>query len=72
MKCKKCGEKNGSLKKTCTRCGAFLEGYTINNVTGKYGYRGSDGQFYESEADFCDKLRVRDFLHVPESCTEKT
>lgn len=22
-------------KRTCSECGAFLEGYTLNNVTGK-------------------------------------
>uniref|UniRef100_A0A6M3MCZ2 Putative Ran binding protein n=1 Tax=viral metagenome TaxID=1070528 RepID=A0A6M3MCZ2_9ZZZZ len=45
QKCKRCGEMNAPLKKTCIRCGAFLEGYTINNATGKYGYRHANGTF---------------------------
>jgi hypothetical protein len=52
MKCKKCGEENGDAKRTCSRCGAFLEGYTLNNVTGEYGYRGADGNFYKSEEEY--------------------
>ena len=52
MKCKKCGEENSDAKRTCSRCGVFLEGYTLNNVTGEYGYRGADGNFYKSEEDF--------------------
>ena len=51
MKCKQCGEENGDSKRTCSRCGAFLEGYTLNNVTGEYGYRGADGNFYKSEEE---------------------
>jgi len=52
MKCKQCGEENGDAKRTCSRCGAFLEGYTLNNVTGEYGYRGADGNFYKSEEEY--------------------
>lgn len=52
MKCKKCGAENGDAKRTCGACGAFLEGYTLNNVTGEYGYRGADGNFYKSEEEF--------------------
>lgn len=52
MKCKKCGEENGDAKRTCSRCGAFLEGYTLNNVTGEYGYRGADGGWYKSEEEY--------------------
>lgn len=52
MKCKRCGEENGDAKRTCSRCGAFLEGYTLNNVTGEYGYRGADGYFYKSEEEY--------------------
>ncbi len=52
MICKKCGEENGDAKRTCCRCGAFLEGYAINNVTGEYGYRGADGGWYQSEEDY--------------------
>ncbi len=39
-------------KRTCSECGAFLEGYTLNNVTGEYGYRGADGNFYKSEEEY--------------------
>ena len=52
MKCKRCGEENAELKRCCSRCGAFLEGYTINNVTGEYGYRGGDGRFYKTEEEY--------------------
>ena len=45
MKCLHCGTKNASVKKTCTECGNFLEGWTVNNVTGEYGYREADGSF---------------------------
>lgn len=52
MKCKRCGAKMPDAKKTCSKCGAFLEGYTLNNVTGEYGYRGADGNFYKSEEEY--------------------
>lgn len=52
MICKKCGEENGDAKRTCSRCGAILEGYTLNNVTGEYGYRGADGRWYKSEEEY--------------------
>lgn len=52
MKCKQCGEENGDAKMTCSRCGAFLEGYTLNNVTGEYGYRGANGGWYKSEEEY--------------------
>lgn len=45
MICKQCGKENGFAKKCCSSCGAFLEGWTINNVTGEYGYRDKDGGF---------------------------
>lgn len=45
MDCPKCGAINGSAKRTCYKCGAILSGYTINNVTGEYGYRNPDGTF---------------------------
>lgn len=53
MKCKKCGQDNALLKKTCNYCGAFLEGECINNVTGEFGYRDSNGMFhpYNKEGD---------------------
>lgn len=49
MRCKRCGEENPGMRKCCIRCGAFLEGYAVNNVTGEYGYRGADGLFYKDE-----------------------
>lgn len=52
MKCKRCGADMPDVKKTCSECGSFLEGYTLNNVTGEYGYRGADGNFYKSEEDY--------------------
>lgn len=52
MKCKRCGAKMSDAKKTCSKCGAYLEGYTLNNVTGEYGYRGADGNFYKSEEEY--------------------
>lgn len=52
MICKKCGKENAPAKKCCSSCGAYLEGYTINNVTGEFGYRGIDGLFYKSEEDY--------------------
>ena len=52
MKCKRCGAEMPDAKRTCLECGAFLEGYTLNNVTGEYGYRGADGNFYKSEEEY--------------------
>ena len=43
--CSECGEHNAPLKRTCIRCGAILDGWTVNNVTGEYGYRSKDGTF---------------------------
>jgi len=45
MTCNHCGRQNAPLKKCCEKCGAILEGFTINNVTGKMGYRYADGTF---------------------------
>ena len=45
MECPKCGASNAPLKKTCYNCGAVLSGWTVNNVTGEYGYRNSNGSF---------------------------
>lgn len=45
MDCPKCGASNAPLKKSCYRCGTILSGYTMNNVTGEYGYRNPDGTF---------------------------
>ena len=50
MKCKKCGQENAPLKKTCTECHAFLEGRAINNMTGETGYRTAEGGFIPDEA----------------------
>lgn len=52
MECKQCGEENGGAKRACSRCGAFLEGYALNNVTGEYGYRGANGGWYKSEEEY--------------------
>lgn len=52
MKCKRCGAENPDAKKNCSECGAVLEGYMLNNVTGEYGYRGADGNFYKSEEEY--------------------
>lgn len=51
MDCKKCGSGNAPLKKCCTNCGAFLEGFAVNNVTGQVGYRNSDGSFKPTESE---------------------
>lgn len=45
MVCNKCGAENAPVKKCCSECGAILEGFTFNNVTGKFGYRHADGSF---------------------------
>lgn len=58
MKCKHCGANNGECRKTCCVCGEILEGYTINNVTGEYGYRGGDGLFYKSYESYSDKCKT--------------
>ncbi len=52
MKCKRCGAEMPDAKITCSECGAFLEGNALNNVTGEYGYRGADGNFYKSEEEY--------------------
>ena len=71
MRCKKCGEENASAKRCCSNCGAFLEGYTFNNVTGKFGYRESDGSFTVLEKDNMelnklDELKVREKATIPD------
>lgn len=77
MRCRRCGEENPEAKKTCTGCGAFLEGYTLNNVTGEYGYRGADGNFYKSEDEYrahcleLDTLKVRDYMQTHEPVIRK-
>ena len=52
MECKRCGADNPPAKRTCMECGAILEGYTFNNVTGEFGYRGGDGEWYKSEEEY--------------------
>ena len=47
------------LKRCCSRCGAFLEGYTFNNVTGEYGYRGGDGGWYKDEEEYKATLKPK-------------
>lgn len=46
---KKCGHENGEMKKCCEYCYSFLEGWTVNNTTGKYGYRTDMGEFLSPE-----------------------
>lgn len=55
MFCKKCDKENPPIKKHCQYCSNLLEGYTINNVTGCYGYSGSDGMFYDSKETWTNK-----------------
>lgn len=57
MICKRCGAENPDAKRVCTECGAFLEGYTFNNVTGDYGYRGADGGWYKTEEDYIENKK---------------
>ncbi len=45
MKCSNCGREVADVKKTCPYCGKFLTGFTVNNVTGEYGYRDENGNF---------------------------
>lgn len=52
MRCKKCGEENAEMKRCCSSCGAFLEGYTFNNVTAEFGYRGGDGAWYRNKQEY--------------------
>ncbi len=47
------------LKRTCQYCGSFLEGYTVNNVTGEFGYRGGDGGWYKNEQDYLNKIKAQ-------------
>ena len=59
MECKRCGADNPPAKRTCMECGAILEGYTVNNVTGEYGYRGSDGGWYKSEEEYREAIKEK-------------
>lgn len=45
MKCKKCNHENSDLKRCCENCGSILEGWTLNNTTGRWGYRTDAGEF---------------------------
>lgn len=51
MECKHCEKKNAPLKKVCVSCYKILEGYCVNNVTGKSGYRNADGTFSVTKDD---------------------
>ena len=59
MICKKCGKMNAPAKRCCSHCGSFLEGYTVNNVTGEYGYRGGDGGWYKNEQEYLNKIKAQ-------------
>ena len=50
------------LKRTCQHCGSFLEGYTVNNVTGEFGYRGGDGGWYINETEYKNKIIIMSIL----------
>lgn len=49
MICKKCGHENSVIKDVVNLVDSILEGWTINNTTGKYGYRTSAGEFLPSD-----------------------
>lgn len=53
---------NAMLKRTCQYCGSFLEGYTVNNVTGEFGYRGGDGGWYINETEYKNKNIIMSIL----------
>lgn len=57
MRCKKCGTDNPDYRKCCINCYAFLEGWTINNVTGDFGYRGGNGFFYKSKEAYLERIK---------------
>ena len=58
MTCKHCGASNSDLKKTCSNCGAILEGRTINNVTGKWGYRTNEGDFIPDKQENAELNKI--------------
>lgn len=58
MDCPKCGASNAPLKKCCYRCGAILSGWTVNNVTGEYGYRNPDGTFTKEPKRNADMMEA--------------
>ena len=71
MICKECGKDSSPLKKTCSNCGAFLEGRTINNVTGKSGYRTADGDFVPDKQENEMKDNIIDFEeNIPHEVSE--
>ena len=49
-------------KRTCQYCDSFLEGYTVNNVTGEFGYRGGDGGWYINETEYKNKIIIMRIL----------
>jgi len=67
MICKECGEDSSPLKKTCSNCGAFLEGRTINNVTGKSGYRTNEGDFIPDKQENAELNKI-DSSTIKASC----
>ena len=70
MECPKCGANNAPLKKTCYNCGSILSGWTVNNVTGEYGYRNPDGSFTKEPEGVMmadAKQKIVDFNNTMES-----
>lgn len=64
MKCKNCGHLNGIVKKICEKCDEFLEGYCINNVTAKTGYRCADGSFIVDQGDQQLKMTEENIIEI--------
>lgn len=60
MKCKYCGREVPDIKKTCPFCHSFIEGYTLNNVTGEFGYRDKDGAFHScKDVPYNKEMKVK-------------
>lgn len=52
MKCLNCKHENAQIKKSCENCGKFIEGFTMNNVSGEYGYRDHKGYFHSMDSEY--------------------
>lgn len=59
MKCKKCGHENADVKRTCENCNSFLEGWSLNSITGRWGYRTDAGKFLLPEQ--AKEIKQQDF-----------